>query len=272
MIIDTHSQIWTKEVVARMPEKWLAGYRAIFGDKGFPSIDDTLRDMDEAGVDKAVIVAIDAETTTGFKVSNELVAEIVAQHPDRFIGFAGVDPHKGLLAIGELEHAIRDLGLRGLKFIHHLLELCPNDPKMYPIYAKAQELEIPVLFHTGNQFHSGTKLKYCLPIYLDEVAVDFPNLKIIMAHFGFPWVGEAIAIIQRNPNVYFNIAGWAPRHLPEMLIRYMDSVISHKALFGSDFPLISRKRIIQELKDLPLKEETRRRLLTENPKRLLKIQ
>jgi predicted TIM-barrel fold metal-dependent hydrolase len=271
MIIDTHSQIWTKEAVASMPEKWLAGYRTIFGDKGFPSIEDTLRDMDEAGVEKAVIVAIDAETTTGFKVPNELVAEIVAQHPDRFIGFAGVDPHKGLLALKELEHAVKDLGLRGLKFIHHLLELCPNDPKMYPIYAKAQELEIPVLFHTGNQFHTGTKLKYCLPIYLDEVAVDFPNLKIIMAHFGFPWVGEAIAIIQRNPNVYFNIAGWAPRHLPEMLIRYMDSVISHKALFGSDFPLVSRKRIIQELKDLPLKEETRRRLLTENPKRLLKL-
>lgn len=271
MILDTHSQIWTQEALKTMPEKWLVGYRAIFGDKSFLTIEDTLKDMDEAKVDKAVIVAVDAETTTGFKVPNEYVAGIVKQYPDRFIGFAGVDPHKGILAVRELEKAVQELGLKGLKFIHHILELYPNDPIMYPIYEKAQELDIPVIFHTGNQFHSGTKLKYCHPIYLDEVAVDFPRLKIIMAHFGFPWFPEGLAIIQRNPNVYFNIAGWAPKHIPEMVIRYMDSVLSHKALFGSDYPLIPRKRIIKELQELPLKEETRKKLLTDNPKRLLKL-
>jgi len=271
MIIDTHAQIFTKEVIERFSKGEIdgldtMGYSFFFA-KGRPN--DTIADMDEAGVDMSVVVAVDAETVTGFKIPNDLVAEAVSKHPDRLIGFAGVDPHKGALAVKEVERAVKDLDLKGLKFIPHLIEMEPSDKRMYPIYEATQELDVPILFHTGTHFHIGRKIKYCMPYFLDEVAVDFPSLKIVLAHFGFPWFAEAIAVAQRNPNVYFNIAGWAPRYIPEMVVTYMDGPLSRKALFGSDHPLLSRSRILEELKTLNLKETTLKRLLEENPKALL---
>jgi hypothetical protein len=271
MIIDTHAQLGiaaTDEL-----DETMKLHADIFGIKEFAStLEGNIADMDAAEVDKSVVVAIDTETVTGTKVSNEAVAAAVAKYPDRLIGFASVDPHKGVLAVRELENAVNDLGLKGLKFIPHLLELRPNDQMFYPIFAKAQELGIPVLFHSGTQFHVGTRLKYCRPIDLDDVAVDFPELKIIIAHFGFPWFPEALAVVQRHRNVFFNIAGWAPRHIPEMVVTYMNTVLSSKALLGSDYPLIPRKRIMSELKGLPLKEESLRKITSDNPKRLLGIE
>jgi len=271
MIIDTHSQLFTEKALETMPKPMLESYKAVFGEEMVVSIRDILEDMDRAGVTMTVIVAVDAETVHGYKVPNDLIAEPVQENPGRFIGFASVDPHKGKLATEEFEWAIRDLGLKGLKILPHLIEINPNDPLMYPIYKKSIELDVPILFHTGTQFHAGTKIKYCQPLFLDDVAIDFPHLKIILAHFGFPWFYEAVAVIQRNANVYFNIAGWAPRHIPEPMVRYIDTILSHKVLFGSDFPLITRKRIVDELKELPLKEKTLDRIFSENAKRLLNI-
>ncbi|HDP79384.1 MAG TPA: amidohydrolase [Spirochaetes bacterium] len=269
MIIDTHSQLWTEEAIQGFPKKMADGYSAMFKDLGFPKIEDTLKDMDEAGVDKSVIVAVDAETIHNYLVSNDLVASFVARYPDRFIGFASVDPHKGEAGVKELRRAVKELGMKGLKLLPHLVDLYPNDPKNYPLYETAREFGIPVLFHTGTQFHSGTRIKYCQPLYLDDVAVDFPELKIIIAHFGFPWFHEAIAVTQRNPNVYFNIAGWAPKHIHLDVIRFMKGPLKTKALFGSDYPLVPRVRILKELKELDLGDELMKLLLEENPKRLL---
>src|SRR4030043_59382 len=126
MIIDTHSQLWTKDAIESFPKAMAEGYRAMFKDMGLPSIKDTLKDMDAAGVDKAVIVAVDAETIHKYRVSNDLVAQTAAE-----------------------------------------------------------SLGGPVLFHTGTQFHFGTRIKYCRPLFADDVAVDFPRLKLIVAHFGY---------------------------------------------------------------------------------------
>lgn len=273
MIIDTHSQLWTKEALVSLPELMYRTYRAVFGE----SVENlsekaTIKDMDAAGVERSVVVAVDAETTYNYKVPNELVAVLRNKYPDRIIGFAGVDPHKGKLAVKELEHAVKDLGLSGLKLMPHLMELNPNDRLLYPLYETATALGIPILFHAGTQYHTGSKIKYCHPIFFDDVAADFPNLKIIIAHFGWPWVTETIAIVMRNKNVYFNIAGWAPKHLPSELINYMNGPLSNKALFGSDFPLLSRKRIIEELHAVPLKKEVLNKLLVENPARVLSLQ
>ncbi len=271
LIIDTHSQLWTKEALTTFPKRMLQGYRRIFGENLAPTLEETIKDMDEAGVDQSVIVAIDAETVSGYKVSNDLITESVAKYPDRLIGFASVDPHKGVLALKELDRAVCELGLQGLKILPHLIEMNPNDARLNPLYERAQDLDIPILFHSGTQFHEGTRIKYCQPVFLDDVAVDYPKLKIVIAHFGFPWFVEALAVVQRNPNVYFNIAGWAPKYIPEMVVTYMNGILSHKVLFGSDYPLLPRKRILTELKALSLKEETYRKLFTENPKKLLNL-
>jgi len=271
MIIDTHSQLFTKEAIESLPEEMARNYRFMFKDMKYPDIEDTLKDMEDAGVDVSVIVAIDAETTFNYKVSNDLVAETVSQYPDKLIGFASVDPHKGVMAAEELERSIKGLGLKGLKILPHLVKLNPNDALMYPLYEIAQDAGIPVLFHTGTQFHAGTKIKYCMPLYLDEVAVDFPRMKIVMAHFGYPWFYEAMSIVLRNPNVFFNIAGWAPRRIPDHVIQQMNGPLAGKALFGSDYPLISRVRIMKELDELPLKDGIKELLTKENPKRLLDL-
>jgi predicted TIM-barrel fold metal-dependent hydrolase len=269
MVIDTHSQLFTKEALQTFPPVMLAGYEKMF--KGLRSfeVEDMLADMDQAGVDMAVIVAVDAETTYHYKVPNELISRVVKLYPDRFIGFASVDPHKGLLAIDEIMRSFEQLGLSGLKFIPHLIEMAPNDPRMYPLLEKAQELRMPILFHTGTHFHAGARLKYCRPEYLDDIAIDFPELKIIAAHFGFPWFHEAMAVVQKNANVYFNIAGWAPRYIPEYVIKMMNGPLADRALLGSDFPLISRVRIMKELRDLPLRDEVLQKLISANPCTLL---
>ncbi len=270
-IIDTHAQLWTKEAIMSMPESMREGYIRVFGDN-LPTIEDTISDMNAAGVSKSVVVAIDAETIWDYKVSNELVARTVAENPDRLIGFASVDPHKGVLARKELRRAVNEYGLKGLKLLPHLLELRINDKKMYPLYEEACELGIPVLFHTGTQFHTGTKLKYCRPIDVDEVAVDMPELRLIIAHFGWPWYEEAMAVVHRNENVYFNIAGWAPKRIPAFVFSYMKGPVKEKCLFGSDFPLVSRQRIVTELSSIDLPDDVREHLYNKNARKLLGLE
>lgn len=269
MIIDTHSQLWTREALATFPPEMLHGYEKMFKSVRVFELEEILADMDEAGVDKSVIVAVDAETVLRYKVPNELPAQAVRAYPDRFIGFAGVDPHKGVLAVDEVVRSVEELGLSGLKFIPHLIEMSPNDPRMYPVLEKAQELALPVLFHTGTHFHTGARLKYCRPESIDDVAIDFPDLIIIAAHFGFPWFYEALAVVQKNPNVYFNIAGWSPKYIPEYVLSMINGPLSGRALLGSDFPLLSRSRIMRELKEAPISEEALLRLTSTNPMTVL---
>ncbi len=290
-IIDTHSQLFTAEAFKAMPLEMRASYLKTFMpgaippgateeqvleaarnfSENLPPLEATLADMDAAGVSTSVVVAVDAETRWNYRVSNESVAEAVAAYPDRLIGFASVDPHKGVIARSELRHAVENLKLKGLKLLPHLLEMAPNDPAMYPVYEEARDLGVPVLFHSGTQFHAGTKLKYCRPLDIDEVAVDVPDLVIIIAHFGWPWYEEAMAVVQRNRNVYFNIAGWAPKHIPAFVIGYMDRVLNQKCLLGSDYPLVARTRIMSELAEIQMKDETRENLYSGNARKVLKI-
>ncbi|MBU2510042.1 amidohydrolase family protein [bacterium] len=269
MIIDTHAQLNTREAMQNIPESLMSGYSEMFSEMNRVGLGASLKDMDESGVEKCVIVAIDAETTFNYRVTNELIANAVGQFPDRLIGFASVDPHKGQKAADDLKGAIDTMGLRGLKIVPNLIELYANDKILYPLYEIAQSRDVPVLFHTGTLFYTGVRLKYGQPMPIDDVAIDFPKLKIIMAHFGFPWFYETIAIAQRNPNVYFNIAGWKPKYIPKEVVRYLDGPLRHKALFGSDYPLLTRSEVIRELHDLKLKDETLECLLTNNAKAVL---
>jgi len=246
-----------------MPEAMREGYVRVFGND-LPTIGDTIADMDAAGVERAVVVAVDAETVWSYRVSNELVAETVRNNPDRFIGFASVDPNKGRTAVRELRRAVTQDNMKGLKLLPHLIELNANDRRMYAVYEEALDLGIPVLFHMGTQFHTGSKLKFARPLDVDEVAVDFPDLKLIIAHFGWPWYEEAMAVAHRNPNVYFNIAGWAPGRIPDFVFSYMRGPVKDKALFGSDYPLISRQRAMAELEKIEMPDDVREGLYYKN--------
>lgn len=234
-----------------------------------------LNAMDAAGLDMAVLSAEDAETTMGIRTPNEKVAEFVRRAPQRFIGMAAVDPHKGMGALRELEFAARELGFRCLCLEPWLHKLRSNDKRYYPIYAKCVELDIPVWIHTSVNYVPALPMDFGRPIHLDEVAGHFPELTIVAGHGGWPWVAEMMAVAWRHPRVYADISAIRPKHLAtpgsgwETLMQYGNSLLQDKILFGTAWPFQDFKTSIDEVRALPLKEHVRRKWLGENARKVL---
>ncbi len=227
-----------------------------------------------------VLLSIDSETTTGDAPdSNDYIAGIVDRYPGRFIGFAAVDPWKGAKGLAELDRAVNDLGLRGLKLHPVHQAFYPNDRQFYPFYEKCSELGVPVLFHSGMAASGsgtpgggGLKLKYSAPIPgIDDVAADFPELTVIMAHPAWPWVEEQIAVALHKPNVYIDLSGWSPRFIPERLIQEANTRLREKVLFGSDYPYLPPDRWLSEWDGLDIRDEVRPKILLENARKVLKL-
>ena len=203
----------------------------------------------------ALLLSIDSETITGeIPDSNDYISSIVQEYPDVFIAFAAIDPWKGNNAIEELERSVLELGLKGLKLHPVQQAFFPNDERIYPLYEKCSVLSVPVLFHTGMAASGtgtpgggGLKLKYSAPIPgMDDVAADFPDLKIILAHPGWPWIDEQIAVALHKPNVFIDLSGWMPRYIPKNLIEESVTRLNEKILFGSDYPFITPERWIND--------------------------
>jgi predicted TIM-barrel fold metal-dependent hydrolase len=227
----------------------------------------------------AVIFGVDAETTSGHPYTgNDYTAEIVKRYPDRFLGFASVDPHKGKAAVNEMERSVKELGLRGLKLHPISQAFFPNDTRFYQLWEKCAELGVPVLFHSGQTAvgaglpgGGGLKIKYAQPIHMDDVAADFPELNIIMAHPGVPWQEEQLSIALHKPNVYIDLSGWSPKYFRPILVQYANSLLQNKVLFGSDFPALTPQRWLGDFENLELKPEVRQKILLDNAAKLLKI-
>lgn len=242
-------------------------------------LDQILADFDAAGIEKAVILGWDAETATGLPpVSNDYVAEIVGRYPDRFIGFAGVDPHKGDVAVKELERAVQQLGLQGVKLHPVGQAFFPHEKQYYPLYEKAVELDIPILIHMGMAAWGAglpgggkVKLKYSDPMFVDDVAADFPELRILAAHPAWPWQDEMIAVALHKPNVYIDLSGWLPRYFPPVLVQYVKTLLKEKCMAGSDYPFIDPNRWIREFRALDWQEEVKEMILTSNAKKFLRL-
>ena len=224
----------------------------------------------------AVAFTVDDEAGLGRKrLGNEEVLRAARDNPDVLIPFASVEPHKGKLAVREAQELI-DAGARGFKFHPNTQAFWPNDRAWYPLYEVIAEAGLIALFHSGTTGigagmpgGGGVRLKYSNPMCVDDVAADFPELDIILAHPSFPWQDEALAIAVHKPNVYIDLSGWSPKYFPENLIRYTNSQLKHKMLFGSDFPLITPDRWLRDFENLPIKDEVRPLVLKENASRLL---
>ncbi len=277
--IDFHVHLPIAEFMDVAIGKYRAGAEAFFRRevklRDIEEIADYYAEQDMVGV----LLAWDAETATGQKpLRNDTVAEIVRRYPDRFIGFASVDPHKGDRAIAEAQRAVRELGLSGMKFHPGIQAFYPNDPQFAPLFAAVAELGVPALFHTGTSGlganmpgGGGVKLDYTRPIYLDSLAADYPNLTIIGAHPSWPWEQEMIAILQHKPNVYNDLSGWSPRYIPETLLREAAGRLNHKFLFGSDYPFIPPDRWMADFLRLDgWSDEARRNVLWQNGAGLLR--
>ena len=225
----------------------------------------------------AVVFTVDAETATGHPpIANEDVAQGCAAHADVLIPFASVDPWKGKAAVRQARRLVTEHGMRGFKFHPSLQAFHPNDRMAYPLYAAIEELGVPVLFHTGQTGigagmpgGGGVRLRYSNPMAIDDVAVDFPQLPIILAHPSFPWQDEALAVATHKPTVYIDLSGWSPKYFPPLLVRYANSLLRDKVLFGSDYPAITPDRWLTDFAALDIKPEVRPLILRDNAARLL---
>jgi predicted TIM-barrel fold metal-dependent hydrolase len=224
----------------------------------------------------AVVFTVDDEAGMGRRrVGNDDVLASARANPDVLIPFGSVDPHKGRLALREARELL-DAGVRGFKFHPSTQAFWPNDHAHYPLYDVIASAGSIALFHSGTTGigagmpgGGGVRLKYSNPMCVDDIAADFPGLNIILAHPSFPWQDEALAIAVHKPNVYIDLSGWAPKYFPENLIRYTNTLLKTKMLFGTDYPLITPERWLADFEKLPIKEEVRPLVLKENAARLL---
>lgn len=224
----------------------------------------------------AVVFDVDSETATGERLSNDEVVELVARSEGRFIGFASVDPWKGRAAIRELERC-QALGMRGLKLQPITQAFSLNDRRFYPLWDACQSLGLPMIVHAGTTAIGagtpggrGLRLEYGRPVpAIDDVAAAFPRLTIVASHFAWPWYLEMMAVARHKGNVFVDLSGWAPRYIPAEVLQYCNSVIPEKFLFGSDFPLFSPDRWLEEFEKLDFKDHVRPKVLYENACRIL---
>ncbi|GBD13978.1 hypothetical protein HRbin24_02027 [bacterium HR24] len=227
-----------------------------------------------------VLLAEDWEAKTGLPpVSNDFIADIVRRYPGQFIGFCCVDPWKGKKAIDEVRRSVEDLGLRGVKFHPSLQEFFPDDHRFYPLWETIARLGVPALFHSGmtgfgagSPGGGGIKTKYCAPIpHIDDLAADFPELTIIMAHPAFPWVDEQIAVLLHKPNVFMDLSGYSPKYFPPQLVQYANTLLQDKVMFGSDYPMIMPERWLSDFEAAPFREDVRPKILRDNAVRVLRL-
>jgi predicted TIM-barrel fold metal-dependent hydrolase len=224
-----------------------------------------------------VVFTVDAEAATGTPaVPNEEIAEAAAANPDVLIPFASVDPAKGRAGAREITRLVRDFGVKGFKFHPNLQAFYPDDRAAYVLYEAIEEAGAIAVFHTGQTGigagapgGGGIRLKYSDPLRIDDVAADFPDLPIIMAHPSFPWQDVALSVATHKPRVHIDLSGWSPKYFPPQLVRYANSLLQDKVLFGTDYPLLTPDRWLKDFAALPIKDEVRPKILKENAARLL---
>ncbi len=212
------------------------------------------------------------------KISNEEIAELAHKNSDVAIPFASISPHRGAEGVAAARRLIRDYKVRGFKFHPSVQEFFPNDRLAYPLYEVIAEAKLPALFHTGQtgvgaktRGGGGIRLKYSNPLYLDDVAADFPDMPIILAHPSFPWQEEALSVATHKPQVYIDLSGWSPKYFPPILVQYANTLLRDRILFGSDYPVIAPGKWVEEFEKLPIKPEVRALIMKENAARLLQL-
>jgi predicted TIM-barrel fold metal-dependent hydrolase len=248
--------------------------RKYFGDTGVARGRNELAEYYRSRKIGCVVFSVDERLTGRPQVSNDDVATFAEENSDIVMAFASVDPTRGPEALTEARRLITR-GVRGFKLHPPLQQFHANDKMAYPFYEVIQEARLPVIFHTGHSGigtgmpgGGGVRLKYGHPMDIDDVAVDFPDMPIIMAHPSFPWQDEAISVCLHKRQVYIDLSGWSPKYFSPVLIQYANTLLKKKMLFGSDFPLITPDRWLADFEKIAIKDEVRPLILKENAMQL----
>ena len=225
-----------------------------------------------------VVFTVDERLTGKARVTNDEILQFASANADVAIPFVSIDPTRGPEAVREARRLLATGLVRGLKLHPPLQQFWPNDPIAYPLYEVFAEAKLPVLFHTGHSGigtgmpgGGGIRLKYGNPMTIDDVAVDFPDLSIVLAHPSFPWQDEAISVCLHKPTVYIDLSGWSPKYFSPTLVQYANTLLKNKVLFGSDFPLITPDRWIADLDKIGIRDEVKPLIMKENARKLLKL-
>lgn len=275
--IDAVVNIWTPEALAQRPgwtdEFFMGKVKGQHSSAGV-SLEQMLEEMDRAGIGQAFLVAAKAGRVGlpgCYHMPPEVVADAVAQYPQRFFGLLGLDPFQGMDGVRQLEDAVTNMGFIGAHLYPHWFDLAPNHARYYPFYAKCIELGVPVQMQVGQSLiytpqHRTRSVGR--PIYLDDIACDLPELKLIGTHVGIPWHDEMIAMAWKHENVYICTDAHSPKYWPASVVNYINSYGQDKVIFGSDFPVLRFERTVEEIDALGLKPEVRRKFMRDNVTRL----
>ncbi len=275
--VHTHAEVALDGHDPMPPELRQAAERYFRGKVDRPNAEDVAAYYREREL-ACVVFSVDLGTRSGRPpVANEEVAEVAAANADVMIPFASVDP--GRKDAAELaQRLIDDHHVRGFKFHPNIQAFFPNDQLAYPLYEVISAARLPALFHTGHSGigsgvpgGGGLRLKYSNPIYVDDVAADFPDMPIVLAHPSFPWQDEALSIAMHKPEVFIDLSGWSPKYFPPQLIQYTNTLLKHQILFGSDYPMITPDRWLRDFEQLDIDDEVRPLVLKENAARLLNL-
>ncbi len=222
-----------------------------------------------------VVFTVDEHLTGRPHLSNEDILAFAAANADIAIPFVSVDPTRGAPAVAEARRLVATGAVRGLKLHPPLQQFFPNDRLAYPVYEVFAEAKLPVLFHTGHsgigtgmRGGGGIRLKYGNPMNIDDVAVDFPDMPIILAHPSFPWQDEAISVCLHKSQVYIDLSGWSPKYFSPTLVQYANTLLKHKVLFGSDYPWITPDRWLADFEKIDIRDDVRPLVLKANAARL----
>jgi predicted TIM-barrel fold metal-dependent hydrolase len=276
--VHTHAEVSERGAgsLSRELEEASAQYFKVAAGHRKPTLDEIAAHYRERRM-AAVVFTVDAEAATGVPpVPNEEIAEAARRHPDVLIPFASIDPAKGRAGAREARRLVAEFGVRGFKFHPNVQAFFPNDRAAYVLYEAIEEAGAVAVFHTGQTGigagapgGGGIRLKYSNPMFVDDVAADFPDLPIILAHPSFPWQDEALAVAVHKPRVHIDLSGWSPKYFPPQLIQYANTLLKDKVLFGTDYPLLTPDRWLADFAKLPVKDEVRPLILKENAARLL---
>jgi uncharacterized protein len=249
--------------------------RGYFGDSGAPRDAQGLAEYYRSRRMAFVVFTVDERLSGRRHVTNDDVLAFAAEHADVAMPFVSVDPTRGPDAVREARRLVATGLVRGLKLHPPLQQFFANDRVAYPLYEVFAEAKLPVLFHTGHSGigtgqpgGGGIRLKYGNPMPIDDVAVDFPDLPIVMAHPSFPWQDEAISICLHKPGVYIDLSGWSPKYFSPTLVQYANTLLKQKVLFGSDYPWITPDRWLADFEKIGIKDDVRPLILKDNAARL----
>jgi predicted TIM-barrel fold metal-dependent hydrolase len=225
------------------------------------------------------VFTIDART--GMRHVPNSIEDLIAgaiRNNDVLIPFGSVDPWQGRRAVHRVHELVREYGVKGFKFHPQFQEFFPDDRAAYPLYEVIAEHSLPSLFHTGHSGMGtgmpgggGIRLKYGNPMHVDDVAVDFPTMPIILAHPSWPWQDEALSIALHKPQVYIDLSGWSPKYFPQQLVHYANTQLKRKVLFGTDYPLITPERWLADFAEIDIRDDVRPLILKRNAMDLLKL-